>query len=316
MRGLWLEDQTLRFRDDLPLPAPPAGEALVRVTLAGICNTDLELALGYYPFTGIPGHEFVGCVEAGPEAWIGKRVAGEINASCGSCSTCAAGRGRHCENRTVLGIVNRHGTFADHLSLPVANLHEIPDDIADEVAVFIEPTAAALEIQEQIEIGSGDSVVVIGDGKLGQLVARTLALTGCNLLVVGRHVDKLRRLETRGIRTGLADDLPLHRADIVVECTGNADGFGLARRAVRPCGTIVLKSTYRGEAAVDFSSLVVDEVRLLGSRCGPFDKAVPLLAGGRVEVKDLVDSCYPLKDGLEAFAHAGRPGVMKVLLQP
>jgi threonine dehydrogenase-like Zn-dependent dehydrogenase len=147
-------------------------------------------------------------------------------------------------------------------------------------------------------------------------VARTLALTGCNLLVVGRHVDKLRRLETRGIRTGLADDLPLHRADIVVECTGNADGFGLARRAVRPCGTIVLKSTYRGEAAVDFSSLVVDEVRLLGSRCGPFDKAVPLLAGGRVEVKDLVDSCYPLKDGLEAFAHAGRPGVMKVLLQP
>ena len=316
MRGLWLEDQTLRFRDDLPQPAPPDGEALVRVILAGICNTDLELSRGYYPFTGIPGHEFVGRVEAGPQAWIGKRVVGEINASCGSCPVCSAGRGRHCENRTVLGIVNRHGSFAEHLTLPLANLHEVPEALADEIALFTEPLAAALEIQEQVEIGSADSVVVVGDGKLGQLVARTLALTGCDLLVVGRHVSKLRLLAEHGIRTGFAQDIPPRRADVVVECTGNAEGFGLARGAVRPCGTIVLKSTYRGEASVDFASLVVDEVRLVGSRCGPFEKALPLLTAGRVEVTDLVDARYSLADALEAFEQATRPGVMKVLLRP
>ena len=316
MRGLWLEDQRLRLRDDIPLPEAPVGEALVRVTLAGICNTDLELARGYYPFTGVPGHEFVGVVEAGPDGWVGKRVAGEINAACGACAGCAAGRRTHCENRTVLGIVKRDGTFAERLALPVANLHAVPERVTDEVAVFTEPLAAALQIQEQIDVPSSASVVVIGDGKLGQLVARTLALTGCELLVLGRHAAKRERLEKRGIRTGSPDDLPLHRADIVVECTGNAEGFGLARRAVRPRGTIVLKSTYRGEASVDFSSVVVDEVRLVGSRCGPFEKALPLLTGGRVEVTDLVDACYPLAQGLAAFEHAARPGVLKVLLRP
>jgi threonine dehydrogenase-like Zn-dependent dehydrogenase len=287
----------------------------VRVILAGVCNTDLELVRGYYPFTGIPGHEFVGRVEAGPDSWIGKRVVGDINASCRSCPTCAAGRGHHCPNRTVLGIVKRHGAFAEYLTLPLVNLHEVLAGVPDEVAVFTEPTAAALEIQEQVPIGPGDSVVVVGDGKLGQLVARTLALTGCDLLVVGRHAAKLERLRASGIRAGSPEDLPQGQADVIVECTGNAEGFALARRAVRPCGTIVLKSTYRGEASVNFSSVVVDEVRLVGSRCGPFEKALPLLADGCVEVHSLVDASYPLTAALDAFDQAARPGALKVLVR-
>ena len=281
MRALWLEDRRLSLREDLPLPEPPAGEALVRVHLVGVCNTDLELLQGYYPYTGVPGHEFVGTVEdTNAAGWRGRRVVGEISAVCGSCDTCLAGRPRHCERRSVLGIVGRDGAFATHLRLPVANLREVPASMPDEVAVFTEPTAAALEIQEQVGIGACDRVVVIGAGKLGQLVAQSLATTGCELHVVARSERARGLLRARGIRTSEAASLPRRRADVVVECTGNPEGLEIARAAVRPRGTIVLKSTYHGRASVDMAPFVVDEISLVGSRCGPFDPALEMLASG------------------------------------
>jgi threonine dehydrogenase-like Zn-dependent dehydrogenase len=317
MRALWLEDQALRLRDDLPMPVPPSGEALVRVLLAGVCNTDLEMVKGYYPFTGVPGHEFVGRVEQSPErpALVGRRVVGEINASCGACVACGAGRPTHCEMRTVLGIAKRHGTFAEYLTLPAANLHTVPDSLPDEVAVFAEPTAAALEVQQQVRIGRGDRVVVIGPGKLGNLVAQSLVSAGCDLVAVGRSRRSLDILAARGIQTAFPADIPDRSADVVVECTGNPQGLVLARKAVRPRGTIVLKSTYRGETTLSLSSIVVDEVTLVGSRCGPFDLALAALGGGAVDVRPLVETRYPLEQGLAAFEHAGRPGVLKVLVE-
>ena len=317
MRGLWLEAQRIRLRDDLSRPEPAAGEARVRVLGAGICDTDLELVRGYYPFTGIPGHEFVGRVEAavGAEEWVGRRVVGEINVSCGGCAACLAGRRTHCERRHVLGIRGRNGAFAECLTLPLANLHEVPAGIPDETAVFAEPLAAALEIQEQVAIGPRDRVVVIGDGKLGNLVAQTLALSGCALTVIGRHASKLALLAARGIATTLAGGVPPGGADVVVECTGNPEGLDLARVVVRPRGTIVLKSTYRGPASVDISRIVVDEITLVGSRCGPFAPALALLAEGRVDVRPLVHARFPLDEAVAAFAEAARPGVMKVLVK-
>ena len=317
MRGLWLDNQAIRLRGDLRVPEMPPGEALVRVTVAGICNTDLELVRGYYPFTGVPGHEFVGVVEKAPGAneWVGRRVVGEINASCGECAACRAGRRTHCERRTVLGIVSRNGAFAEYLTLPVANLHEVPPGLADEAAVFTEPLAAALEIQQQVPIGPGDRVVVIGDGKLGNLVAQSLALTACALIVVGRHPGKMALLARRGIATGLADAIRPGEADVVIECTGNPDGFDLARTAVRPRGTIVLKSTYRGRTSLDVSRIVVDEITLVGSRCGPFAPALALLAERRVDVAPLVHGRFPLGEAVAAFDEAARPGVLKVLVQ-
>ncbi|MBW4613070.1 MAG: alcohol dehydrogenase catalytic domain-containing protein [Desmonostoc vinosum HA7617-LM4] len=315
MKGLWLENNQLQLRTDISIPEPPAGEALVRVLRAGICNTDLELLRGYYPYTGILGHEFVGVVEQGPEYLVNQRVVGEINAVCGHCRFCQGGQSTHCENRTVLGIVNRHGAFADYLCLPVENLHLVPDNVPTEVATFTEPVAAALEIQQQVSLSSDDRVLVVGDGKLGQLVAQTLALTGCELLVVGRHRDKLANLEARGIKTGLADAVKDRTYDISVECTGNPEGFAIARRALRPRGTLVLKSTYAGKLNLDASSLVVDEITLIGSRCGPFAPALQLLAQGQVDVQPLIHASYPLQDGLAAFECAQSRGVLKVLLE-
>jgi len=316
MRGLWLEQQSLRYREDLAAPRAEAGEAIVRVVLAGICGTDLELRRGYSPCTGIPGHEFVGVVEQAPgaEEWVSRRVVGEINVSCGRCADCAAGRRAHCAERTVVGIRGRQGALAELLALPLANLHEVPPSLPDEVAVFTEPTAAALEVQEQRAIGPGQRVGVVGPGRLGQLVARTLALTGCELRVAGRNADARARLARHGIVTGTT--LPERWADLVVECTGHPDGLEQARRAVRPRGTIVLKSTYHGRASVDLSAFVVDEITLIGSRCGPFGKALASLASGRLEVADLVSADYPLARGEEAFEAAGRPGAMKVLVRP
>ena len=317
MRALWLEDRTLRLREDVARPSPPRGEALVRVGLAGVCNTDLELVQGYYPYTGVPGHEFVGVVEDAPGApeWTGRRVVGEINAVCGECANCRAGRPTHCERRTVLGIVNRDGAFATHLSLPVANLHEVPDAVPDDIAVFTEPTAAALEIQEQVKIGPGDRVVVIGAGKLGQLVARTLATTGCDLLVVGRSPRPLALLADCGIRTGTAEAVTERTFDVAVECTGNPEGLEMARRAVRPRGTVVLKSTYHGRASIDMAPLVVDEITMVGSRCGPFAPALDLLARGTVDPRPLVDERYGLSEAVAAFEHAARAGTLKVLVE-
>src|SRR5438445_5740163 len=287
MRALWLENQKLSLRTDVPEPEAP----LIRTLFAGICNTDIELTRGYYPFRGIPGHEFVGELE-------GQRVVGEINAVCNTCEACRNGRPTHCEKRTVLGIKDRNGAFAEYLTLPVENLHVIPDSIETEEAVFVEPLAAALEIQEQIRISSDDRVLVVGHGKLGRLVARTLALTGCNLTVASRGAVVLEK-----------------HFDVVIECSGNPDGFEIARRAVRPRGTIVMKSTYAGALTVNASSLVVDEITLIGSRCGPFDKAIDLLAAKKVAVRDLIDAVYPLDDALTAFEHAQRKGALKVLLK-
>ncbi|WGV25475.1 MDR/zinc-dependent alcohol dehydrogenase-like family protein [Halotia branconii] len=315
MKGLWLENNQLQLRTDIPHPEPTLGEALVRVLRAGICNTDLELKRGYYPYTGILGHEFVGVVEQGPEHLLNQRVVGEINVACGYCRFCRSGQPTHCENRTVLGIVNHHGAFADYLCLPVTNLHPVPDNVPTEVATFTEPLAAALEIQQQVALGANDQVLVVGDGKLGQLVAQTIALTGCKLLVVGRHQDKLANLAARGIKTGLAKDVTDKAFDISVECTGNPEGFAIARRALRPRGTLVLKSTYAGNLSLDASSLVVDEITLIGSRCGPFEKALELLATQKVDVKPLIHACYPLTDGIAAFDLAQRRGVLKVLLE-
>lgn len=319
MKGIWLEKQQLKLKTDLPIPKPPSGEALVRVLQAGICNTDLELLRGYYPYTGIIGHEFVGVVESVSEPsankLINQRVVGEINAPCGQCRFCRQGISNHCEQRTVLGIVNRYGAFAEYLTLPIANLHPLPDNVSDDAATFTEPLAAALEIQEQISLTPETQVLVVGDGKLGQLVAQTLALTGCDLSVVGRHRDKLAKLEQRGITTGYADLAKTSSFDVAVECTGNPDGFSLALQGLRPRGILVLKSTYAGKLSIDASALVVNEITVIGSRCGPFSKALDLLAGGQVDVNSLIERHYPLEEGLAAFNHAQQRGVLKVLLK-
>jgi threonine dehydrogenase-like Zn-dependent dehydrogenase len=292
MRALWLEDRQLSLRE-IDVPTPPPGEVLVRVLATGICNTDIELTRGYYPFAGVPGHEFVG--EVG-----GRRVVGEINAVCHQCAACRNGRRNHCEKRTVLGIINRNGAFAEYLSLPEENLHIVPDEVPTEEAVFAEPLAAALEIQEQVRVTPDDRVLVVGRGKLGQLIAQTLSLVGCSLLVVGR-----------------GDDAPPAKSfDIAVECSGNPAGFATARAALRPRGTLVMKSTYAGDLTVNASSLVVDEITLVGSRCGPMDKALALLAQRRVDVRPMLHATYTLAEAVAAFEHAQRPGVLKVMVKP
>jgi len=318
MQAVWLEDNALSLRQDIPIPAPSSGEALVKVRLAGICATDLEMVRGYYPFTGIPGHEFVGEVVTawGDTKLSGCRVTGEINITCGQCRACLAGRRTHCEKRTTLGIRGRDGVFAEYLTLPLENLHCVPDAVDDEAAVFTEPLAAALEIQEQVAIHPGERILLIGAGRLGQLIAQTLALTGCELQVVARHDAQRKLLEAFGIATIAEGEVQAGRWDIVVEASGSAPGFALARQAVRPRGVIVLKSTFKGNSEVNLSSLVVDEISLVGSRCGPFPAALRLLGSGRVQPKPLISGRYPLSKALAAFDKASLPGVMKILLEP
>ncbi|MFM7560749.1 MDR/zinc-dependent alcohol dehydrogenase-like family protein [Cylindrospermopsis raciborskii] len=315
MKGIWLENNQLQLRTDLPIPEPPEGEVLVKVLRAGICNTDLELIRGYYPYNGILGHEFVGVVERGPNHLINQRVVGEINAACGHCRFCLEGKPTHCENRTVLGIVNRHGAFAEYLSLPEKNLHVVPPQVTTDAATFTEPIAAALQIQAQVKITPQQRVLVVGDGKLGQLIGQTLALTGCDLLVVGRHQEKLTNLSSRNIKTGLVDMVEDRSFDIAIDCTGNAEGFAVARRALRPRGVLVLKSTYAGNLSLDASALVVDEITLIGSRCGAFTPALELLATNQIDVTYLVHGTYPLNEGLAAFKKAQTKGVLKILLE-
>jgi threonine dehydrogenase-like Zn-dependent dehydrogenase len=315
MNALWLENNKISLRDIPPLRKPD--EALIKIRTAGICSTDLELVKGYYPYTGVPGHEFVGeVVEAQDAAWIGRRVVGEINVVCGQCEQCLHGRSTHCENRTVLGIVKRDGVFAEFTSLPLVNLHPVPDSVPDEMAVFIEPLAAALEIQQQIQVSPTDRVLLIGAGRLGQLIAQTLALTGCDLRVVARHAQQQNLLKMRGIRVIAEQEIQPWRWDIVVEATGSPSGFSLARQAIRPRGTLVLKSTYKGELSVNFSSMVVDEIHLIGSRCGPFEPALRLLESRQVDPTVLIAEEFKLQDALKAFEHAAETGVLKVLIEP
>ncbi len=314
MRALWLQDRQLRLRDDVPMPEPAAGEALVRVLCAGICSTDLELVRGYYPYSGVLGHEFVGVVESGPAQLCGRRVVGEINASCGVCDQCARGQRTHCLQRTVLGILQRAGCFAQYLTLPAANLHIVPDEVSTTAATFTEPLAAALEIEAQVPLALRQRVLVVGAGRLGHLIAQTLALTGCELWVAGRAPAQLAWLAARGLNVCAAADAEPHAFDMAVECTGNAQGFALALRALRPRGTLVLKSTYAGSLTLDAAPIVVNELTVVGSRCGPFAPALQLLAAGRVLVEPLVHARYALADGMAAFAHAAQPSVLKVLL--
>lgn len=314
MLGLWLEDGRLALRPDLPAPEPAPHESLVRVLRAGICNTDLELVRGYYPFEGIPGHEFVGVVERGPDSLEGRRVVGEINVSCGACGACVAGRRTHCERRTVLGIVGRNGAFAEHLVLPSDNLHPVPDSVSTDAAAFAEPLAAALRIREQVPLTIDDRILVVGPGKLGQLVARALAATGLAPTVLGRSPEKLDLLERAGIATTREPPEP-GTVDIAVDCTGNADGFAIARAALRPGGTLVLKSTYAGNLTLDASRLAVDEITVVGSRCGPFPPALELLETRAVDVEPLIHARFPLDEALDAYERAAAPGVLKVLLQ-
>ncbi|MBN1936880.1 MAG: alcohol dehydrogenase catalytic domain-containing protein [Anaerolineae bacterium] len=317
MRAL-VYNNKLELHRAYPEPQVVPGEAVIRVLLAGICNTDLEVARGYMGFRGVLGHEFVGVVEGAPDpARIGQRVVGEINCACGECPTCRRGDGMHCPTRTTLGLQGRDGALADLCRLPLRNLHRVPDELCNEQAVFVEPLAAALEITERIHIRPTDHVIVIGDGKLGLLTAQVLRLTGCELQVIGRHSDKLSILRKHNVRTLLEADVPAGlQSDIVVDCTGHQDGFTLARHLVRPRGTLVLKSTFYGDGRINLSSLVVDEISLIGSRCGPFAPALRLLAQGLIDVESLIDSTYPLDDGLAAFERATTRGVLKVLVKP
>lgn len=328
MRGLYLSQGILTVRDDLPAPSPAEGEALVRVSLAGICSTDLELVAGYYPFEGILGHEFVGVVEecADPE-WIGKRVVSTINLSPDCGGKCGRRCPEHCPDRTVLGIVGRDGIFARQVALPVGNLLSVPDTLADEEAVFTEPLAAALRIAEQLE-GADGEVIVIGAGRLGLLCAQALRARGATVTVLGRSARSRELSEKLGFLTCSADELALGkpaRAPLVVECTASPEGLKLAVGLCAPEGTIVLKSTYAerpGEEgrfagfAGALAGVVVDEIRIQGSRCGPFDQALALLASGGIDTASLVDASYPLSEGLTAMEHAARPGARKILLRP
>ena len=314
MKALWLSDGDLRLRDDVTLPPEPADEARVRVLSAGVCGTDLALVDAMYPFEGVPGHEFVGIVEEGPAPLMGRRVVGEINAACGSCPECSSGTRKHCRARTALGIRGRNGAFAEYLQLPAGNLHIVPESVSTDAAVFTEPLAAALDIVERVAPNKEEPVLVVGVGRLGQLVCRALAASGARVVALGRNPEKLARLEGIVESTALAEDIEPRSFSMAVECTGDPSGLPIALEALAPQGTLVLKSTYPGPLSLDMGPLVVDELRLVGSRCGPFEAALRLLEEERVEVTSLIDARYPLDDGIEGFAHSRRPGVVKVVL--
>jgi len=315
MKALWLEDGELSMRDIEKVVRD--GEVLVRILLSGICGTDLELVRGYYPYTGVLGHEFVGRVVSAPDAsWVGRRVVGEINAACGSCDACLRGNPTHCENRTVLGIVDRNGAHAEYTSVPAENVHFVPDNVTNDAAVFTEPLAAALEILEQVGVGPGDRVLLVGAGRLGQLIAQVLALTGADLHVVARHQKQKDLLTSRNIEIIAEEDVEPHRWDVAVEATGSPSGLELARTALRPRGTLVLKSTYAGEVTLNLSPFVVDEITIIGSRCGPFAPALELLADRKVDPTILIEQRFPLAEGVAAMEAAAERGTMKVLLEP
>lgn len=296
-------------------PRPAQDEALIRVHLAGVCNTDLEIARGYMGFHGVLGHEFVGVVEeCADPSWLGARVAGEINLACQRCSMCLRGLSRHCPSRTVLGILGKDGAFAEYVSLPIHNLHRVPDTLSDRAACFTEPIAACFEILEQVRVQPEDQVVVLGDGKLGMLAALVLQGQGLSPVLLGKHADKLARARQLGVKTAFAADLPRKSHDVVIEATGSPAGMQLAIELVRPRGTLVLKSTYHGALSLDAAPLVIDEISLIGSRCGPFPPALAQLAARALDPEPLVDAVYPLREAPRALEHAAERGVLKVLL--
>jgi 2-desacetyl-2-hydroxyethyl bacteriochlorophyllide A dehydrogenase len=317
MLALRRDNKTLAVRK-IAKPAADR-EVLIRVLLSGICNTDLEIARGYAGFKGTIGHEFVGVVEESlNQKLIGRRVVGEINAGCGKCALCLAGDPRHCPNRTVLGIVGRDGAHAEYLKLPIENLLPVPNEITDEHAVFTEPLAAACGILERAKFKKTDRVAVIGDGKLGLLCAQVVSFTGAPVVLVGKHEPKLRIATRRGIETTTPTKAAKRRRtfDVVVEASGAAPGFELALNLLKPKGTLILKSTFNAPTNMNTSSIVVDEISIVGSRCGRFKPALELLSRGAVDVESLISEEYPLSEGVHAIERAGARGVLKVLLRP
>ncbi len=331
MRALVYRETGLVLDNNYPQPKPGNGEALIRVLLAGICNTDLEIVRGYMGFQGVLGHEFVGVVEEildpsgipSADSLVGQRVVGEINAACrrADCLYCQHNMPTHCPNRTTLGIDNRDGAFAEYLTLPIENLHVVPDSVSDEEAVFVEPLAANFEMLEQVHLKPTDNVVILGDGKMGQLAAQVLTLSGCEVVMVGKHEEKLALAEKRGVRTYVLDDAQGftlengRRVDMVVECSGSAQGLEMALRLVRPRGTIILKSTVADKSTLHLAPIVIDEIRVQGSRCGPFAPALRALSQKLVDVRPLISAYYTLDEGLAAFQHAGQKGALKVLVR-
>lgn len=317
MQALLITEGKLQYRTDYPKPEPPEGHALIKVIIAGICSTDLEIVKGYAGFSGVLGHEFVGVVEMAEDSdWIGRRVVGGINLGCGACPICLGSGPEHCPDRTVLGIIKHDGAFADYLTLPLANLLEVPEIVPDELAVFTEPLAAALRIREQTVISPSYSTAVVGPGRLGLLVGQVLALAGTQVIMLARRSESLELPRGMGLRTGLVSEFADDSFDLVVEATGNESGLAQSLRLVRPEGTLVLKSTFAGNANVNLTKLVVGEITVIGSRCGPFQPALRLLARGEIKVKPMIEGEYPLRRGSEALAFAAEPGVRKVLLRP
>ena len=300
---------------DLPIPAPAPGEVLIRVSLAGVCGTDLQILKGYHGFRGVMGHEFVGVV-AGPEGspWLGQRVVGEINIGCGVCDLCRDWFAHHCRERQVLGIKDHDGSFAHYLTLPAANLHLVPPEVPDEAAVFTEPLAAALRVMETVPISPADRVLVVGDGSLGLQISWVLALSGVQVTLAGHHPEHLALAAPYGVSAFLEPDLPPGDYHVVVEASGSPGGLRLALSRIRPLGAVILKSTYLDRLPLDPADVVVPEVRLVGSRCGPFPPALRLLRQGWVDPRPLVAKTFPLSEGLTALEWAQRPGVLKVLL--
>jgi threonine dehydrogenase-like Zn-dependent dehydrogenase len=313
MRAVTVADGKLAVSREQPRPIPGDGEVLVRVVRAGICNTDLEILRGYMGFRGVPGHEFVGVAQSG--SYAGRRVAAEINCSCARCEMCQSGLANHCPNRTVLGILGHDGAFADYVAVPERNLHVVPSEIGPDEAVFIEPLAAALQIPRQVPVDKRTKVLVLGDGKLGNLVAQVLKLQGCQVLVAGKHAEKLRILERLGVGTELVGQLRrVRNYGVVVDCTGSPTGLTTALEFVRPRGTLVLKTTVAAPAEFKLAPLVIDEITLVGSRCGPFPAAIEALRSKRVEVASLIHDVYRLTDAPQAWDAAAQPGATKILL--
>lgn len=318
MKGLWLEDRKMSFRTDLPLPKLEADDVLIKVLLAGVCSTDLEMVRGYYDFTGVLGHEFVGLVQDhnGHPELLGKRVIGDINISCGECERCLLQESSQCMHRKTLGIFDYDGVFAEYCKLPSKNLTIVPDAVSDVLAAFTEPTAAALRILDQIQVRPSDRVIVVGAGRLGLLIAQALKNTGCDLKVVVRRPEPAAILAGWGIKSVYPEEITGELADIVVEVTGSPEGFALSRSMTRARGTLVLKSTFAGDVSMNLSRLVVDEITLVGSRCGNYPAGLRALAAGLIQVGELVDSIHSLDQGCKAIECAGQPGVLKVLIRP